>query len=106
MTEMLDRSARIIDGNERLEMRGLVNAHASNVAEVAPGVALVESFSNVVAFDTGDALTVFDVSHELFAPNALTTLRKWSSKRVHTAVYTHGHVDHVTGAGVFDADAS
>ncbi|HEY1738424.1 MAG TPA: alkyl sulfatase dimerization domain-containing protein, partial [Acidimicrobiia bacterium] len=46
-----------------------------------------------------------DVSHELFAPNALTALRRWSEAPVHTAVYTHGHVDHVTGASVFDAEA-
>jgi alkyl sulfatase BDS1-like metallo-beta-lactamase superfamily hydrolase len=106
MTDMLDRSARIIEGRERIEMRGLMNAAAGDAAEVAPGVALVESFSNVVAFDTGDGLTVFDVSHELFAPNALHTLRRWSAEPVHTAVYTHGHVDHVTGSAVFDADAS
>ncbi len=106
MTDMLERSARIIQGSERLEMRGLVNAQASEVAEVAEGVALAESFSNVVAFRTGDGLTVFDVSHELFAPNALAALRRWSPAPVRTVVYTHGHVDHVTGAGVFDADAS
>ncbi len=102
---MLARSARIIDGTEPLEMRGLVNARAGDAAEVADRVVLVESFSNVIAFDTGDGLTVFDVSHALFAPTALATLRRWSDARVHTAVYTHGHVDHVTGTDVFDADA-
>ena len=106
MTDMLDRSARIIEGKERLEMHGLVNAHATDVAEVADGVALVESFSNVVAFETSDGVTAFDVSHELFAPNALATLRRWSSSPVRNVVYTHGHVDHVTGAPVFDAEAS
>ncbi|HEY1741386.1 MAG TPA: alkyl sulfatase dimerization domain-containing protein [Acidimicrobiia bacterium] len=105
MPDMLDRSARIIEGSERLEMRGLLNIGAGDVAEVADNVALVESFSNVVAFATGDTLTVFDVSHELFAPNALTALRRWSAAPVQTAVYTHGHVDHVTGAHVFDAEA-
>jgi alkyl sulfatase BDS1-like metallo-beta-lactamase superfamily hydrolase len=103
---MLERSARIIDGVEPLGMQGLMSTHAGDAAEVAAGVALVESFSNIVAFDTGDGLTVFDVSHELFAPNALAALRRWSRVPVHTAVYTHGHVDHVTGSGVFDADAT
>ncbi len=103
--DMLDRSARIIDGTEHLEMRGLMNARASDVAEVAEGVALVESFSNVVAFETGAGVTAFDVSHELFAPNALSVLRKWSKSPVRDVVYTHGHVDHVTGAAVFDAEA-
>ena len=105
MPEMLDRSARIIEGTERLEIRGLLNIGAGDVAEVAENVALVESFSNVVAFATGGGLTVFDVSHGSSHANTLTALRRWSAAPVRTAVYTHGHVDHVTGADVFDAEA-
>lgn len=103
MSTMLDRSARWISGAEAPAISGL--ATQSGIDEVGDRVALVEAFSNVVAFSTDDGLMVFDVSHELFAPGALAHLRSWSTSPVHTAVYTHGHVDHTTGAGVFIADA-
>ena len=106
MTEsMLDRSAAWIDGTAEVSMHGLINASAGGAEEVGERVALAEAFSNVVAFDTDDGLVVFDVSHHLFAPGVVQALRAWSSAPVHTAVYTHGHADHVTGAHTFDAEA-
>lgn len=106
MTGMLERSARWVDGDEPVGMQGLLTGAAERAEEIGPGVAMAEAFSNVVAFRTGDELTLFDVSHELAAPSALRALRTWSTAPVHTAVYTHGHVDHVTGAPTFDAEAA
>ncbi len=106
MTDMLERSARIIKGLEPTTMHGLMSPTNGTLHEVAEGVALIEAFSNVIAFTTGNGLTLFDVSHELFAPTVLTALRAWTTDHVDTAVYTHGHVDHVTGSGAFEAEAA
>jgi alkyl sulfatase BDS1-like metallo-beta-lactamase superfamily hydrolase len=103
---MLARSARIIEGHEKLAMHGLFGASDEPAAEVADGVAVVEAFSNVVAFKTDRGLALFDVSHEMFAPGARERLRAWADDRVDTVVYTHGHVDHVTGASVFETEAA
>ncbi|MFM8311262.1 MAG: alkyl sulfatase dimerization domain-containing protein [Ilumatobacteraceae bacterium] len=105
-TSMLDRSARWADGDEPLTMKGVFSESSGAAEEVADGVVLVEAFSNSVAFDTDEGLVVFDVSHALSAPRVVEQLRAWRTHRVHTAVYTHGHVDHVTGAHAFDADAA
>ena len=102
---MLERSARWISGAETPAMNGLFSASAGAVEEVGQGTALIEAFSNVVAFETDEGLMVFDVSHAMSAPRALEGLRTWSNAAVHTAVYTHGHADHVTGAQAFDASA-
>jgi len=104
--EMLERSARWITGEEPLAMNGLFSEDAGGAAVVADGVVLIEAFSNVVAFDTDEGIVLFDVSHHMSAPQAITDLRTWSNSPVHTAVYTHGHVDHVTGAQAFDAEAA
>ena len=104
--EMLERSARWIEGTEPPAMNGLFSTDSGGLAELADGIALIEAFSNVVVFDTDDGLVVFDVSHHLSAPAVLQQLRGWSTAPVHTAVYTHGHVDHVTGAQAFDTDAA
>ena len=103
---MLDRSARWADGIEPLSMKGVFSESSGVAEEVADGVVLVEAFSNSVAFDTDEGLVVFDVSHALSAPRVVEQMRAWRTRRVHTAVYTHGHVDHVTGAHAFDADAA
>lgn len=68
---MLERSARWIDGVEVPAMDGLLTATSDAAEELAPGVAFVEAFSNIVAFDTADGLMMFDVSHEMVAPGAL-----------------------------------
>jgi glyoxylase-like metal-dependent hydrolase (beta-lactamase superfamily II) len=104
--EMLERSARWITGEEPLAMNGLFSEDAGGAAVVADDVVLIEAFSNVVAFNTDDGIVLFDVSHHMSAPQAITELRTWSDAPVHTAVYTHGHVDHVTGAQAFDAEAA
>ena len=105
MTSMLERSARLIDGEDDFTAISLMTPAAEAAEEIAPGVALIEAFSNVAAFTTDDGLVLFDVSHQLWAAGALAALRRWSDQRVDTAVYTHGHVDHVTGAQAFVADA-
>jgi alkyl sulfatase BDS1-like metallo-beta-lactamase superfamily hydrolase len=104
--EMLERSARWITGEEPLAMNGLFSENAGGAAVVADDVVLIEAFSNIVAFNTDEGIVLFDVSHHMSAPKAITELRTWSDAPVHTAVYTHGHVDHVTGAQAFDAEAA
>jgi len=103
---MIERSAAYIDGSMSIDRRGLMRATDNAPEELTNGIALVESFSNVVAFDSDEGLTLFDVSHVMSAATVVAALRKWSSSPVHTAVYTHGHIDHVTGARTFQAEAA
>jgi glyoxylase-like metal-dependent hydrolase (beta-lactamase superfamily II) len=51
-----------------------------------------------VLVDTGAYLPA---SHKL----SFEAVRGWSGERVHTAVYTHGHVDHAYGLPPFLAEA-
>ena len=101
MTELLERSARIIDTGE---FDPAFNPMAAEVHELADGVAMVDAFSHVVALDSGDGLVLFDVSHAMFGPRVVEALRRWSDARVATIVYTHGHLDHVGGAAAIIDD--
>eukprot|EP00002_Diphylleia_rotans_P030374 TRINITY_DN6236_c0_g2_i7.p1 TRINITY_DN6236_c0_g2~~TRINITY_DN6236_c0_g2_i7.p1 ORF type:complete len:377 (-),score=81.01 TRINITY_DN6236_c0_g2_i7:1093-2223(-) len=42
----------------------------------------------------------------MYATEILHSLRAWSQKPIHTIIYTHGHVDHVGGASVFEHEAT
>jgi alkyl sulfatase BDS1-like metallo-beta-lactamase superfamily hydrolase len=103
MPDLLALSTRIIDSGVADEP---VNRITQELSEVADGIAVVESFSHVVAIASGEGLVLFDTSGVHTAPRVVESLRRWSGDPVHTIVYTHGHVDHVGGCGALLEDAA
>jgi glyoxylase-like metal-dependent hydrolase (beta-lactamase superfamily II) len=69
------------------------------------GMAFLSSFANVTAFTTGEGLVLVDTGGHLAAAGVHAALRGWSKAPLHSAVYTHGHIDHVFGVGAFDREA-
>jgi alkyl sulfatase BDS1-like metallo-beta-lactamase superfamily hydrolase len=76
------------------------------LAEVADGVAFVPSFANVSAISTDEGLVLVDTGSALVAEQVHGILRGWSAGRLHTAVYSHGHIDHVFGVPVWEAESA
>lgn len=106
MTETND----VLDTAERLWSGGPSGAHpmapGGGLAEVADGVAFVPSFANVAAVTTGDGLVLVDVGSPFLSGQVHRTLRTWTGLPLHTAVYSHGHIDHVFGVDRWEADAA
>jgi alkyl sulfatase BDS1-like metallo-beta-lactamase superfamily hydrolase len=101
MADLIELSTQIIDdGAPIFPVR--VNQELS---EIADGIAVVESFSNVIALSTDAGLVLSDTSGALTGAAVVESLRGWSEAPFHTILYTHGHIDHVGGAGAFVADA-
>jgi alkyl sulfatase BDS1-like metallo-beta-lactamase superfamily hydrolase len=73
--------------------------------ELDTGVAFVSSFANVTAFATRDGLVLVDTGSAPFAPTVHEAIRRWSTQPLHTAVYSHGHIDHVFGITLFEEEA-
>ena len=78
----------------------------TGMAEVADGFAFVSSFGNVSAVGTEDGLLLVDTGSALMADRIHTTLRAWSPSRLHTAIYSHGHIDHVFGMPVWESESA
>ena len=74
------------------------------LSEVAPRTGFVPSFANVSAFDTDEGLFLVDTGSAFFAQQVHESIRGWSAAPLHTAVYSHGHIDHVFGVPVFEAE--
>ncbi|MEZ5217030.1 MAG: MBL fold metallo-hydrolase [Ilumatobacteraceae bacterium] len=95
--ELFDYARQVIDARRA---DGPVNRITNELTEVAEDLAVVESFSHVWIVRTEEGLVLFDTSGERTAGRVVEALRS-SSEPVHTLVYTHGHIDHVGGAGAF-----
>ncbi|MDA8359639.1 MAG: MBL fold metallo-hydrolase [Actinomycetota bacterium] len=80
--------------------------HVGHMAEICDGVAFVPSFANVSAFDTDDGLVLVDTGSAPLAAQVHGELRRWSTQRLHTAVYSHGHIDHVFGVPIWEEEAA
>ncbi|HVA06239.1 MAG TPA: alkyl sulfatase dimerization domain-containing protein [Acidimicrobiales bacterium] len=79
--------------------------HIGGFVEITQGVGFVPSFANVSAFDTEDGLVLVDTGSLPLARVVHTDLRRWSASRLHTAIYSHGHIDHVFGVPVWEAES-
>jgi alkyl sulfatase BDS1-like metallo-beta-lactamase superfamily hydrolase len=102
MSDLISLSTQIIDeGAPIFPVR--INQELS---EIADGVMVVESFSNVIALATDEGLILSDTSGALTGEAVVSSLRAWSGDPFHTILYTHGHIDHVGGAGAFVANAA
>ena len=100
MADLLALSAKVIDENRA---DGPVNRTTNELSELADGLAMVESFSHSVVWDSGEGLVAFDASHVNSGEAVVASVRTWRDLPFHTVVYTHGHVDHVGGSGYFAA---
>lgn len=81
-------------------------SHMGGLVEVADGVAFLPSFANATAVSTDAGLFMVDTGSSVVAPLLHEEIRRWSPSRLNTAVFSHGHIDHVFGVGVFEVEAS
>ena len=98
----LELSEKVLESGNVTEP---LNRVTNEISELAPNLAIVESFSHSVVFDTGDGLMCFDASGAGSGKDVVKSIRTWRNERISTLVYTHGHVDHVGGSFAFRADA-
>lgn len=80
-------------------------AASGQLSEVAPGVAFLAGFGNCTVIDTDEGLVMVDTGSQFHAARVFAEVRSWSTKQLHTAIYSHGHVDHVFGVGLFEEEA-
>ncbi|HEY2508444.1 MAG TPA: alkyl sulfatase dimerization domain-containing protein [Streptosporangiaceae bacterium] len=80
--------------------------HLGGLAEICPDVAFLPAFANVTAIRTADGLVLVDTGSAFVAQANHDELRRWTDQRLHTAIYSHGHIDHVFGVGTWEAEAT
>jgi glyoxylase-like metal-dependent hydrolase (beta-lactamase superfamily II) len=101
VADLLGISSRIIDSGV---VDQPINRVTNELSELADDLAIIESFSHCVAFDSGDGLVCFDSSGVHTGQAVVAALKQWRADRVGHLVYTHGHADHVGGSTFFAGD--
>jgi alkyl sulfatase BDS1-like metallo-beta-lactamase superfamily hydrolase len=106
MGAVLDLADRLWRGEASVETHHPVSAqNIADIEEVTDGVAFLPSFANVSAIATEDGLMLVDTGSSFLAPTVHQQVRSWNTDRLNVAVYSHGHIDHVFGVPVFEAEA-
>ncbi|MCL4422026.1 MAG: MBL fold metallo-hydrolase [Actinobacteria bacterium] len=105
-SDVLELAERLWNGEVEIESVHPVSLPVtSRLAEPAHGVAFVPSFANVSAVSTGDGLVLVDTGSAPLAASVKAEIRRWSPERLNTAIYSHGHIDHVFGVGPYEEEA-
>ena len=106
-TDLLDLSEKIISGE-----RGIDDHHplqigsSATLQPITDDIAFIESFANVACARTGDGLVIVDAGSPLHAAGIVEAVRSWTTAPLHTAVFTHGHVDHIYAVKLFEAEGN
>jgi len=105
MSDVLDLAERLWTGEATVDEHNPLFPTQAMV-EVGDGIAFVASLANVSAFTTDDGLVLVDTGSPFMAAAVHGQLRTWTALPLHTAVYSHGHIDHVFGVPVFAEEAA
>ncbi len=100
MSKLLEATDRLWSGEattERPEHHPFAGPRL--LEELAPGVAFWKAFVNVTAIRTDEGLVLVDTGsfHPAQHEESFAAVRRFEPARLHTAIYTHGHVDHAYG---------
>jgi glyoxylase-like metal-dependent hydrolase (beta-lactamase superfamily II) len=105
MTRLRTLSSELLTGARSIEG----GAHPMSpllVAEpIAPRGYFVSSFANVTAFDSDDGLVLVDTGGFQLAERTRALLRGEIAAPAHTAIWTHGHIDHCFGVDLYEREA-
>jgi alkyl sulfatase BDS1-like metallo-beta-lactamase superfamily hydrolase len=105
--DVLQLADDLWNGRTSVDTHHPLGSGAGDLVEVADGVRFWHSFSNATAIDGTAGLLLVDSGDPLLGPLLHDRVRAWRPDApLHTAVFSHGHIDHVFGVGPFDAEAT
>ncbi|CAG4899881.1 MULTISPECIES: alkyl sulfatase dimerization domain-containing protein [Acidithrix] len=104
--DIKERSTRAWQGNIDDTKTENLNTADNQIYEITDRIAFVHSFANVAVVDVGETITMVDTGGYGLAKKVHAAVRSWSKKDLEVAIYSHGHIDHVFGVPVFQANQS
>ena len=107
MSDVLELADQLWTGAATVESHHPLGTGRGDLVDVLDGVAFWHGFSNATVVDTGDGLLTVDSGDPILGSTLHVRVRDWRPDApLRTAVFSHGHIDHVFGVGPFDAEAT
>ena len=105
--DLFELSRQLLSGEKSIgDHHPLRMGTQAAVQLVTESVIFVESFANAIATRTGAGLVLVDGGSPLHAQAIFDAVRSWTDERLDTAIYTHGHVDHIYAIRNFEAEGN
>jgi alkyl sulfatase BDS1-like metallo-beta-lactamase superfamily hydrolase len=98
---------RLWDGSAQME-EWTASVSQGAITPVADNIITVHTTyfcGSVTAIRTTEGLVLIDTANRATVAKVLAVIRTWDQSRIHTVVYTHGHIDHTGGIAVIDHEA-
>ncbi|GGF36456.1 MBL fold metallo-hydrolase [Marmoricola endophyticus] len=106
MSDFLDFADRVWRGAEDAASYHRGEWRGDGLQPVADGVWMWPAFGNVYVVPTDDGPMLLDTGDQRRAEDLFAVVRDLDDRPLHTAVYSHGHIDHVFGVDPFDRVAA
>ncbi|MHB1710859.1 MAG: alkyl sulfatase dimerization domain-containing protein [Acidimicrobiales bacterium] len=104
-TNFMAYTDAVWNGSSSLDLYRSEQLAEQGLVEVAPHVQFWPAVSNVTAVQSEDGLVLLDTGRATSAEHLFSLLRGWTRSRLHTATFSHGHLDHIFGVGPFDQES-
>lgn len=105
MTTLMEHAAAVWKGEEPASLFNTAQWRKDGLQQLNEHVWMWTAFGNVYVFPTSDGLVFFDAGEKRTAGDLHDAVRARFDSRLHTAVYSHGHIDHIFGTVPFDEEA-
>ena len=105
-TDVLQLAEDLWTGKATVDTHHPLGGGGSAVVEIGDGIGFWHGFSNSTIVHTEAGLVMVDSGDPIFGRVLHEKVRDWRpDTRLHSAVYSHGHIDHVFGISAFDSEA-
>ena len=68
--------------------------------EVSKNLSFIKNFGNVAVFKYGTKALLIDTGMAISSNQVVKILKQWGIEEIEYIIYTHGHVDHVSGTDI------
>ena len=104
MGEILELAESLWNGEEDTYARHPIG-QPWGIDQITEGLWFHKGFSNTIVVETDEGLVIVDPSGFIDGQFKFEAVRSVTDRRLHTAIYTHGHVDHVFGVAQYAEEA-
>lgn len=106
MQDLLAYADRVWRGEDTLAAYFSGELRKDGLSQLTEQVWMWPATGNVYVFPTSEGIVLFDTGDRYSSDKLLAAVRAVSPAPVVSAIYSHGHIDHVFGVGPFDAEAA